>query len=426
MPTIRLTRQRILALFMFGIAVLMTGAALDIPTSTTTTLVFDQRGLAMTFPTQASVLAVAVLVAIFSTLAWRQPLPDLHADKPKSGGVNWASLGLALGGVLLIPTILILAAQGGSTNFTSLIAESFRMATPIAIGAMAGIWSERSGVVNIAIEGMMLTGACIGFTVMFTLRTSIPPDSFWAAQTVGVLAAILAGGVAALLHAWLSITFATDQIVSGTVINILALGITSFIRREVLASTEASLSTLPTVPIPILSDLPIVGNAFFNNKPIFYLMFVVIVGTHVALFYTRWGLRVRSVGEHPSAADTVGINVNRVRWISVVLSGMIAGLAGAWLSIEATGSFNDGMTSGVGFIALAAMIFGKWMPFGAFGGALLFGFSSALGSRFQIVGVPIPYQFLQMVPYILTLVVLAGLVGRATAPKAVGTPYKKE
>ncbi|MCS6836524.1 MAG: ABC transporter permease [Anaerolineae bacterium] len=424
MPTIRLTRQRLLALLMLGVVLLMALGALSIPGNTTTTLVFDQRGLALTFPTQASVLVVALLVFVFSAVALRQPLADLYA-KPKRG-MNWAALGLGVGAALLVPTILILAAQGGSTNFTSLIAESFRLATPIAIGAMAGIWSERSGVVNIAIEGMMLTGACIGFTVMYTLRTSIPPDSFWAAQTVGVLAAILAGGAAALLHAWLSITFATDQIVSGTVINILALGITSFIRREVLASTEASLSTLPTLPLPILSELPVVGSAFFSNKPIFYLMFVVIIGTHIALFYTRWGLRVRAVGEHPSAADTVGINVNRVRWISVILSGMIAGLAGAWLSIEATGSFNDGMTSGVGFIALAAMIFGKWMPFGAFGGALLFGFSSALGSRFQIVGVPIPYQFLQMVPYILTLVVLAGLVGRATPPKAIGTPYKKE
>lgn len=412
---LRLNRKRIMALIVMVIAGALSLGALGVNSALSTTLVFQQGGFAITFPTQISVLIAGILLLGLGAVAF--------TDHPRLK--RWTDAGLILSAFILIPAILILAAQGGSTNFTSLIAESFRLATPIAIGAMAGIWSERSGVVNIAIEGMMLTGACVGFMVLFLLRTSFPPEQFWAAQTLGVIGAILAGGLAALLHAWLSITFATDQIVSGTVINILALGITSFIRREVLASTEASLSTLPNVPIPILSDIPILGSAFFNNKPIFYLMFVIIIGTHIALFYTRWGLRVRSVGEHPSAADTVGINVNAVRWKSVFLSGLIAGLAGAWLSIEATGSFNDGMTSGVGFIALAAMIFGKWMPFGAFGGALLFGFSTALGTRFQIVGVPIPYQFLQMVPYILTLVVLAGLVGRASAPKAVGTPYKK-
>jgi len=245
-------------------------------------------------------------------------------------------------------------------------------------------------------------------------------------QPLGVLVSILSGGMMAVLHAWLSITFKTDQIVSGTVINILALGITSFLRREVLISSEAGRGTLPTINIPILSDIPVLGDVFFSGKPIFYSMFILLIVTHVVLFHTRWGLRTRAVGENPKAADTLGVNVIRNRWINVIIGGLIAGLAGAWFSLETTGSFDDGMTSGRGFISLAAMIFGKWMPFGAFGGGLLFGFSDRLGERFQLLGVPIPPQFMQMVPYIVTIVVLAGLVGRAVAPKADGVPYDKE
>ena len=236
----------------------------------------------------------------------------------------------------------------------------------------------------------------------------------------------MTGGLSALLHAWLSITFRTDQIVSGTVINFLALGITSFIRREVLLSTEAGGAPLQDFAIPILSDLPVVGDAIFTNQPIFFMMFIIVIGTHIALFYTRWGLRTLAVGEHPHAADTLGINVNRTRWINVFVGGLIAGLAGAWFSLEVTASFNDGMTNGNGFIALAAVIFGKWTPFGAFGAALLFGFSDAMQIRLQSIGVEFPVQFLQMVPYVVTIVVLAGFIGRASAPKAIGQPYVKE
>jgi simple sugar transport system permease protein len=307
-----------------------------------------------------------------------------------------------------------------------MLAESLRLATPIAIGAMAGLWCERSGVVNIAIEGMMLFGACFGFTTLFYLQNVFPPEQLNFVMFLSVLVAILAGGAAALLHAWLSITFATDQIVSGTVINILAVGVTSFWRREFLLSTEAGTAKLPLISIPVLSDIPIIGPAIFTNQPIFYMMFIVIIVSHIVLFYTRWGLRTRAVGEEPGAADTLGINVNQMRWRNVLIGGMIAGLAGAWFSLEATGRFNDGMTRGAGFIALAALIFGKWTPFGAFAGALLFGFSDALGTRFQIINVPVPVQFLQMVPYAVTIIVLAGLVGRSFAPKASGQPYKKD
>jgi simple sugar transport system permease protein len=272
---------------------------------------------------------------------------------------------------------------------------------------------------------MMLFGAAIGFTTLFLLRDAYPDQTIEVHMVLAVGAAILCGGVVALLHAWLSITFATDQIVSGTVINILALGATSFIRREVLLSDEGGLDKLPIIEIPVLHKLPVVGPVF-SGQPIFYMMFLLIIFTHVTLFYTRWGLRTRAVGENPLAADTLGIKVNRMRWANVFIGGMIAGLAGAWFSLEAAGRFNDGMTNGKGFISLAAVIFGKWTPTGAFGGSLLFGFSEALGFRFQIESVSLPVQFLQMVPYLVTLIVLAGLVGRAIPPKAVGKPYKKE
>ena len=337
--------------------------------------------------------------------------------------IGWLMI---LAGVLIFLMLLVGSAAGGRTNATTMITESLRTATPIAIGAMAGIWCERSGVINIAIEGMMLFGAAIGFTTLFLLQAWYPSqDLLLFHMVLGVSAAVLAGGIVSLLHAWLSITFATDQIVSGTVINILALGSTSYLRAEVLLSSEAGLNRLPVIEIPILSQLPVIGPVF-ASQPIFYLMFVVIILTHVVLYNTRWGLRTIAVGENPHAADTLGIKVNRVRWINVFIGGMIAGLAGAWFSLEATGRFTDAMTDGKGFISLAAMIFGKWTPAGSFGGSMLFGFSEALGFRFQIENVALPPQFLQMVPYIVTLIVLAGLVGRAIPPRAIGQPYKTE
>ena len=326
-------------------------------------------------------------------------------------------------GLMVIPTLLIAAASGGRTNATTMLTESLRLATPIAIGAMAGIWCERTGVVNIAIEGMMLFGAGFGFMTLYFLRENLSSNM---ALSIAVLVAVGVGGLAALLHAWLSITFRTDQIISGTVINIMAVGATSFVRREYLQSTEAGMMTLPSIAIPGLSKLPILGDTLFTSQPIFYLMFLIVLFTQIMLFYTRWGLRVRAVGEHPSAADTLGVNVNRTRWVNVFVAGLIAGLAGAWFSLEATGRFNDSMTSGAGFIALAAMIFGKWRPLGAFGAALLFGFANALGTRLQMEEVPTPPQFLQMVPYVVTVLVLAGFIGHATAPKADGVPYVKE
>ena len=378
-----------------------------------TTLTFGDGLPDLVIPTQLYSMVVAFLYLVGGVLGLI-PLEQLRWLR-----VPW----LILNGVLIIPTVLIIAAAGASANITQTLDSSFRLATPIAIGALAGLWCERSGVVNIAIEGMMLTGASIGFIASVFIA---PYMTSQMSLFFGIGFAMIAGGLMALLHAWLSITFRTDQIVSGTVINILAIGLTSFLRREVLLSSEGARETLGVVEIPVLSDIPVIGEILFTGKPIFLSMFVLVIVTHIILYYTRWGLRTRAVGENPHAADTLGINVFRNRYINVVIGGVIAGLAGAWFSLETVGNFDDDMIGGLGFIALAAMIFGKWTPFGSLVGALLFGFSQALNSRFQILGVPVPPQFLQMIPYIVTIIVLAGLVGRATAPKADGIPYKKE
>ncbi len=422
-PGFKLSRIRIIAIVLLVLGVFIFLQAGGIDGDLVTTLTFETTSAGETpsvgninVPTSSYLRVIGLLFLITGILN----LPELRAPRSRR-----ASLGLlVLCGVLFIPSVIIAAAAGNETNMTTIVAESLRLATPLAIGAMAGIWCERAGVVNIAIEGMMLFAACFGFTTLFYLRnTGLPLET---AQLLAVIVAVLSGGLIALLHGWLSITFRTDQIVSGTVINILAVGVTSFVRREYLLSTEAGAAKLGNISIPILSDLPVIGEAIFTNQPIFFMMFVMLAFTHIVMFYTRWGLRTRAVGEHPHAADTLGINVNRTRWTNVWISGMVAGLAGAWFSLEATGSFNDGMTRGAGFIALAAMIFGKWTPIGAFGAALLFGFSDSLGIRLQMVGVGFPVQFLQMVPYAVTLVVLAGFIGRASPPKAVGQPYVKE
>jgi simple sugar transport system permease protein len=424
----RITRQFVLGIvfIIFGIFVLA-ASFVDVEGDIRSTLTFEPGTvddvLHIVVPTLAFLVFVGV--AFVATGAFAAAVSQ---DEVR---MQWGTFGLYFAGILIIPAILIAAAGDDRTNATTMLSESLRLATPIAIGAMAGLWCERSGVINIAIEGMMLTGACFGFTTLFLLRQEYGATN--GVLMLAVVVAVLSGGVAALLHAWLSITFKTDQIVSGTVINILALGGTSFVRREYLLSTEAGTETLPNIAIPLLSDIPVIGEPLFNNKPIFYMMFIILVATHIIIFHTRWGLRVRAVGENPHAADTLGIHVNRTRWVNVFIGGLIAGLAGAWFSLETTGRFNDGMTSGRGFIALAALIFGKWTPRGAFIGAMLFGFSDALGTRLQVLDVEVPMmkiilpsQFLQMTPYVVTIVVLAGLIGRAVPPKAIGQPYEKE
>jgi len=289
-------------------------------------------------------------------------------------------------------------------------------ATPLTLAALGGVMSERSGVVNIALEGIMLTAAFVGYAAAL----------FSHSLGVGILAAIVSGMLIAALHAVLSIEFFVDQIVSGTVINILAVGITGVFYRTFIQETNVrGPGTLPVWKIPLLGDIPVLGSIFFQHQAVTYAMLVLVVAVHLVLFNSVWGLRTRACGEHPQAADTAGISVKRVRYVNVISSGALGGLGGAYFTIQQIGNFLPNITGGRGFIALAAMIFGKWTPIGAFFASLLFACADALGARLQYLGVRLPYQFLGMLPYVLTIVVVAGAMGRAVAPAAVGRPYRK-
>lgn len=328
---------------------------------------------------------------------------------------NWMLM-LVVG--LFIFGFLVWAASGKSLNLAGLLATTLVKAVPLTLGALSGILSERAGVVNIAIEGMMLSGA-----MMATLIGSVT-HSLW----LGLAVAILTGALMALLHGWLSIKYKINQIISGTVINIFATGLTSYISAKFLQVYQNlnSPGTFGPWPIPGLAQIPFIGPILFNQNIFVYAMYFFLALLTVALFSTRWGLRMRAVGEHPKAADTLGINVIKTRYMAVILSGMMAGFAGAYFTLGSVGRFDEVMTAGRGFIALAAMIFGNWTPFGSFGAGLLFGFADALASRLAILGVDIPSQFLLMAPYIATMVVLAGVIGRSMAPAADGVPYEKE
>jgi ABC-type uncharacterized transport system permease subunit len=301
-------------------------------------------------------------------------------------------------------------------DLVGLLAATLVTATPLTLAALGGIMCERSGVVNIALEGIMLVGAFVGYAVAFGTH------NLW----LGLLAAIISGVGIAAIHAVLCISLLVDQIVSGAVMNILAVGITGvFYRNFIESANVAGPGTLPHWNIPLLSQIPVLGPIFFENQFVTYAMLVLIVVVHVVLFRTTWGLRTRACGEHPRAAETAGVNVYFVRYINVIASGALGGLGGAYFSLQQIGNFLPNITGGRGFIALAAMIFGKWTPVGAFGASLLFAGSDALSSRLQIYGVHLPIQFLGMLPYVVTIVVVAGALGRAVAPAAVGRPYRK-
>jgi general nucleoside transport system permease protein len=324
----------------------------------------------------------------------------------------WLQIGVWVG---LVAVLLILTGfQFGAAATVSILAITITKATPITLGALSGICCERTGVVNIGIEGMMLTAAFAGFMVgVYTHNLA-----------VALLAAIASGALMSLLHAVLSITFRVDQIISGTVINILAVGLTGYLNRQLFATGAPSgLSVLPSLPWGPLGDLPWIGPILFQQRPIAISAIVLVIVVHLALFRTRWGLRTRAVGEHPLAADTVGIDVNALRYANVVLGGALAGLGGAYFTLESVPHFEPLMTNGRGFIALAAMIFGKWTPFGAWGAALLFGVAEAIPTAMQLQGINIPFQIVGLLPYVLTIVVVAGAVGRAAPPAADGVPY---
>ncbi len=298
-------------------------------------------------------------------------------------------------------------------DYLFLLATALRAATPIAFAALGGIFSERAGVINIGLEGMMLTSAYVCYRV-----------AVWAASPwVGLLAGVASAVLIAALHGVFSIRYQTNQVVSGTVVNIFAAGITGFLFRALGAQESAPY--LPNVSNPTLKSVPVIGTLLFDQPLLMWVMLASVAIASVVLFRTTWGLRMRAVGELPRAADTAGIPVNRTRYLNVLISGALAGMGGAFFTLHTVSSFTPLMTSGQGFIGLAAMIFGNWNPVPAFLATLLFTLPQALAGQLQMFAVPLPYQLLSTLPYVLTIVTLAGVVRRSTPPSALGIPYVK-
>jgi simple sugar transport system permease protein len=324
--------------------------------------------------------------------------------------------GIAL--ALFVVALLAWAARGDDISIIGLLDGTLRRSIPLALGALAGLLCERSGVINIGIEGMLLTGA---FTAAITASAA---NNTWVGLLSGVATGLLLGAFLGVM----SIRYRVDQIIGGTVINFFALGMTSYLTARVLVENPSlnEPGSFRAFGIPGLDRLPFLGPLLFDNTIYVYLMFVLVFGLWWALFRTRWGLRLRSVGEHPRAADTVGINVLRTRYRAVMLGGAVAGLGGTWFTLDAVSSFDENMTAGRGFIALAALIFGRWHPMGAFIAALVFAFSEELQNRLAVLDTPIPSEFLLMTPYVVTIIVVAGLVGRSRPPAADGQVYVVE
>lgn len=370
----------------------------------------------LVFPTQIAMWVLGALVAFLGGIQLAR-------------GFKQANMALFIVAMIFVVAFLAWAAgvAGRFLNITVLLSSTLLRATPIALAGLSGVLCERCAVINIGIEGMMLTGA-FSSALFASLAANIWMWPSWASLSIGLIAALVSGALLGLLLAVMAIRFKVDQIVAGTAINILSVGVTSYLSSRILANFQNlnSSGTFPRLPIPILSSIPVIGPVFFEQNLLVYAMFLLIAGVHVMLFYTRWGLRTRAVGEHPKAADTLGVDVFLTRYVNVIIGGMIAGLAGAFLVLGSVGRFDEVMTAGKGFIGLAAMIFGKWMPFGTFGAALIFGFADTLQTRLAILEVPIPSQFLLMAPYLVTMVVLAGVVGAAAAPAADGQPYEKQ
>jgi ABC-type uncharacterized transport system permease subunit len=320
--------------------------------------------------------------------------------------------------VLFMVGFLAWAASGGTVPIPGLLIGTVGLATPLIFGALSGVISERVGVVNIAIEGQLLAGAFVAAMVSSITRQPV----------VGLLAAMVAGMLVSFVLAAFSIKYFVDQIIVGVVLNVLVQGLTSFLYSTLLSPNSQVLNSpiqFPRVNIPVLSQIPIIGPVLFQQTVISYIMYVTVALVYYGLFHTKWGLRLRSSGEHPQAADTVGINVNRTRFWNVSLAGAIAGMGGAYYTLVVVGAFNKEMTNGAGFIALAAVIFGRWDPIRATMAALLFGFATNLQNVLGVIGSPVPSEFMLMLPYVVTIFAVAGLVGRVRAPAASGRPYIK-
>ena len=323
-------------------------------------------------------------------------------------------------GVLFVLAFLVWAGAGRSAviPLVTVLTGALALSVPLIFGAMCGLVGERSGIINIAIEGQLLAGAFLAAVAA----------SFFTSAYVGLLAAPFAGAAVGALLVMFSVKYHVNQIIVGVVLNVLVIGLTSFLFSTVLtqhAELWNARQQLPRLPIPGLSQIPIVGPVMFNQTILVYLMYALVILLQIFVFKSRWGLRMRSVGEHPKAADTVGINVNRTRTINTIFAGSIAGLGGAFFTVGQGLAFGQEMSAGQGFIALAAMILGRWNPVGALCAALLFGFSTSIGNVLSTIGTPVPSEMLLMIPYIITIFAVAGFVGRVRPPAAEGVPYIK-
>lgn len=361
-------------------------------------------------PSTVIVTVIAVLLVILAVLA------HLYSARGATGKVPlWL---IAVFGVLFLVAFLAWAASGErAVQVPGLLVGALALSTPIIFGALGGVIGERAGVVNVAIEGQLLLGA---FSAAFV-------GSITGSAILGLIAAMVGSVLVSFVLATFAIRYIVDQVIVGVVLNVLVSGLTSFLYSKVLTQSPEFNSTdrFPQLPIPGLSEIPVIGPVFFRQTIIVYLMYVAVFLVWFGLYKTRWGLRVRAVGEHPTAADTVGINVNRTRFWTVALAGAVAGIGGAYFTLDSVSSFNKDMTNGLGFIALAAVIFGRWHPLRATLAALLFGFATNLQSALGIIGSPVPSEFMLMLPYVVTIFAVAGLVGTSRAPAADGKPYVK-
>jgi simple sugar transport system permease protein len=360
---------------------------------------FPVRGTGIVVSVLAVLLAVAATVLVrLRGSAWR-----------------WIVVVFAL---LLVVGFLVWATAGQRLPIIGLLTGSLALAAPLIFGALGGVVSERVGVVNIAIEGQLLAGSFVS-----AVLASVTHNLF-----VGLIGAIVAGTLVSFVLAALSIKYVVNQVIVGVVLNVLVLGLTTFLFQAVLIPQTDLLNQPPTfsnLAIPGLSAIPIIGAVLFDQSIVTYLMIIVVIVVWIGLTRTRWGLRLRAVGEHPQAADTVGINVSRTRFWNVALAGAIVGLGGAYFTLGSVGSFSQNITSGAGYIALAAVIFGRWDPIKASLAGLLFGFASQVANILGIVGSPVPSDILLTLPYVVTIIAVAGLVGRVRGPAAAGRPYVK-
>jgi ABC-type uncharacterized transport system permease subunit len=399
------------------LGVLTLGLALILATSaetgeTTFRLAADSDFVTLPELTVPSLRTAWILAAVCALLT-AESLRRYVAGRPTPA---WAVIAFA---VAWMAGFLTWASAGGSVPVVGLLAGSLALAVPLVFGALGGVLGERAGVVNIAIDGQLLLGAFAAAIV------GSATGSPWA----GLAAAMLAGALVAVVLGVFAITYLVDQVIVGVVLNVLVIGLTSFLFSQVLAPNAATLNSpprFPRVPIPLLGEVPLIGPIFFRQTVIVYLLYIAVALVTFALYRTRWGLRVRAVGEHPKAADTVGIKVNRTRYRTIILAGAIAGMGGAFFTLVSVPQFNREMTGGAGYIALAAVIFGKWDPVRATLAALLFGFASNLQGVLAVLGSPVPSQFMLMLPYVITIFAVAGLVGRSRPPAADGVPYQKE